>query len=311
MRHRLGPIVVLCVCLAALLLPGCSAPIPREPVPAGWALNVHQPGEWWTQPLIPRSVIVQRCPPSFGWRSEPDLTRVTALPPGSDVNYILLTDDYHCDIGWSEPTSEVDPQTEDLTSEPGLRRVCSSTGLPLDDSWRFLGLQGTERAGGLPDYSDPGSSDPEAMYSDGTTAGFIDEYGTVVTCVAGGNYGGAFLRLSIAAGSSGADADPVCPVAASDLAAGGAEDNIVTEYRLRGAGAVLGADGRLLTEARTLRIGLVGDSVTTSHPIVDGIAIVDAWVAPQAAIGLDRDKPPPVTGSVLDADGKVLATCRR
>lgn len=303
MSHRSRRVLAWCAVATALLVTGCSAPIPREEVPPGWALDVHQPGEWWTQPLIPRSVIVQRCPPERGWSSEPDLTKVTALPPGSDVNYIRWTDDYHCDIGWSEPTSDVDPQAENTTSEAGLRAVCSSTGLPMDAGWRYLGRQATQRAGDLSDYSND-----ELRLEEGATAGFIDEYGTVVGCMGGGDYGGAFVKLSVGADTAPNPATPVCPVTADSMAAG--ENGTVEEYRLRGAGAVRDDDGRVLTKAATLRIGLIGDSLTTTHPVVDGIAIVDAWVAPRAAIHGDEDKPPPVEGQVLGADGTVLATCR-
>jgi hypothetical protein len=291
--------------VVALLLAGCSAPIPREDVPAGWALDVHQPGEWWTQPLIPRSVIVQRCPPRLGWASEPDLTRVTALPPGSDIEYSFLADDYHCHIGWSEPESEMAFHSDDLDSESGLRRICSTSGLPMDDTWRYLGRNAGERVGDLPIEED-GSIEREA-----TTAGFIDQYGAVVACLVeswGDAGAGVFVELSSGIDLTGTTDTAACPVTPRNLAA--AEDGTLSDYQLRGAGAVRDADGRVLAEAETLRIGLVGDTVTSSHPVMDGIAIVDSWVTPEADIHVDWDEPPPVRGQVLGADGRVLSTCR-
>ena len=76
------------------------------------------------------------------------------------------------------------------------------------------------------------------------------------------------------------------------------------------AGAVRDDHGRVLADATTLRIGLATDRGTTSHPVVDGIAIVDAWVAPEATIHADWDQPPPVEGQILGKDGRVLSICR-
>lgn len=302
----------MCSIVLALLQTGCSAPIPREDVPAGWALNVHQPGEWWIQPLIPRSVIVQRCPPPRGWASEPDLTRATALPPGSDIEYFFLVDDYHCSIGWSEPVTTVESPIDDMNSETGLRRSCSSSGLPMDASWRYLGHTTTKRVGDLPSEADDSvpseaadSAEPEA-----TTAGFIDQYSTVVACLvqSWGDAGtDATVELSVGTDRAGANAT-ACPVTPRNMAA--ADDGTLSDYELRGTGAVRGEDGHVLTRAKTLRIGLAADSVTSSHPVVDGIAIVSALVTPKAAIRLDWDEPPEVKGEILGADGRVLATCR-
>jgi hypothetical protein len=99
-----------------------------------------------------------------------------------------------------------------------------------------------------------------------------------------------------------------CPVEPRDMSRD--NDGTVDEYRLRGAGAVRGEDGRVLAEATALRIGLAGDSVRTTHPVVDGVAVADAWVSPDAAIPLDWDNPPAVEGQILGTDGTVLATCR-
>lgn len=301
MKSRVGRVVAGHVAVAALVLAGCSAPIPQEPVPDGWALDVHQPGEWWTQPLIPRSVVVQRCPVPAGWSSEPNLSRVEAVPPGISVNYSFWADDYHCAIGWSQPVSEP-PVDSELGTEKGLREFCSSSGLPMDDGWRFLGSRGSELLG------DP---QPQALAEEGATAAFIDRNGTVVACVAQIQEGGvvnATMTLSLGGDQPAGAGARACPVAPQLL--GRTDEGNVGELRLRGAGPVRGLDGRVLTAAATLRIGLAGDSVTASHPIVEGIAIVDAWITPKAAIALDWDKPPPaVSGSILSADGTLLATC--
>lgn len=210
-------------------------------------------GEWWTQPLIPRSVVMQRCPQRFGWASDPDLTRVTALPPGTSIEYSFLTDDYHCSIGWSQPASEVKAAAADLATEVGTVVGC------LVD---HLGEAGTTRA----------------------------------------------VDLSVGADGPATPNGAACPVESRDMARN--DDGAVDEYQLRGAGAVRGQDGRVLTRAATLRIGLVGDSVTTSHPVVDGIAIVDARVKPKAAVHFEWDDPPPVEGTIYDAAGRLMATCR-
>ena len=304
MSHQHKPIAVMCALIVGLFPSGCAAPIPLEPVPVGWALDVHQPGLWWTQPLIPRSVVVQRCPPPLGWASNPDLTKVTGLPPGIDVNYSSGTDDYHCGIGWSEPASEVAFSPDEMATEAGLRRICSSSGLRLDDSWRFLGHNATERVGAPPDAEDVGLE-----RWDVTTAAFIDDHGTVVGCLVenlGEAGAGAVVELSV--GADTAPGDAVCPVVPRDLARG--DDGTLLEYRLRGAGAVRDGSGRILTEASTVQLGVAGDSVTTSHPVVDGIAIVDASVKPKAVIHFDWDRPPPVEGKIYGSDGRVLATCR-
>lgn len=301
MARRSKLVAAGCVAAVALLQSGCGASIPYEPVPPGWALDVHQPGEWWTQPLIPRAVVVQRCPPPPGWASDPDLRVLTSLQPGTSVEYSNWTDDYHCDIGWSEPVSTVEFTVDEMATEEGLRRICSSSGLPLDASWRFVGVGPTQHVGEPPE-----EAHLEAV--DLATAAFQDDQGTVVSCMvahAGDASSGAFVELS-----AGTDATPgaqACPVALRDMAR--ENDGTLAEYQLRGAVAVRGEDGRVLTDAATLEIGVAGDSVTTSHPVVDGIAIVGAWVKPEAAVPLDWDSPPPVEGRVLDAGGNLLATC--
>jgi hypothetical protein len=304
-NHQLKLVGVCCAVAIALFEAGCAAPIPREEVPAGWALDVHQPGAWWTQPLIPRPVVVQRCLPPAGWASDPDLSRVTGLPPGSSVEYSYGVDDYHCLIGWSEPARDVEFSPDQMSSEAGLRRICSSSGLPLDASWRYLGYKPIERVGDLPDAADVGVDTWEI-----TTAAFIDDYGTVAGCLVelmGEAGGGAHVELSVGAATT-TPGVPVCPVVTRNLAR--EDDGTLSEYQLLGAGAVRDDTGRVLTKATTLELWVPGDSVTTSHPVVDGIAIVDAWVKPSAAIHFEWEQPPPVEGRVLAADGSVLATCR-
>lgn len=303
MSYRGRRVVASFAIVGALSLSGCSSQIPREDVPVGWTLDVHQPGEWWTEPLIPRSVVVERCSPPSGWGSEPDLSVATALPPGSDVEFSFLFDDYHCSSGWSEPASEgMEFTVADMATEEGLRRICSGSGLPMDDEWRFLGHKEAERAG----YEASGRDADEETW-DSVTAAFINEHDTVVGCVVdhSGDAGG-YVRVALAARTDTDAASPACPVAASEFAA---DEGIVGSYRLRGAGAVRGDDGKVLTEAAALELGLAGDSVTSSHPIIKGVAVVDAWMVPQAGIPLDWDQLPPVAGQVYDADGNLLATC--
>lgn len=273
--------------------------------PSGWMLDVHQPGEWWTQPLIPVSVVLERCPKPFGWGSEPDLNEVTGLPPGSSVNYMFFVDDYHCGIGWSEPESEVEFSRDEMTTEAGLRRICSSSGLPMDETWRFLGYREREWAG---ERSDP--DDPYSITEEMVTAAFIDDNRTVVGCMAylwDGHDGGAYVELAVGT-DTGGWVQP-CPVEPTVLASYG--DGLITEYELRGAGPVRDGSGTVLTDATALRLRVVGDSVTTTHPIVDGIAIVDAWVEPYADVPLSEDRIPPIEGEVLGPNGEVVATCRR
>jgi hypothetical protein len=175
----------------------------------------------------------------------------------------------------------------------------------VDASWRYLGRNPAERAGDPPSVED-GATEREAI-----TAGFIDQYGTVVACLveSWGDAGvGAFVELSAGTDLADTTTTATCPVIPRNMAA--AEGGTVSDYQLRGAGAVRDETGRVLTGAKTLRIGLVGDSVTSSHPVVDGIAIVDSWVTPETDIHVDWDKPPLVEGEVLGADGRVLSTCR-
>lgn len=290
---------------SALLLSGCGAPIPREAVPEGWALEVHQGGEWWSQPLIPRSVVVQRCPPPFGAASDPNLNSVTGLPPGSGVEYSFLFDDHHCSIGWSEPESELEFSVQDMSTEQGLRRICTSSGLPMDASWRFVGSRPAQRVGDLPDEDDTG------VTWKATTAAFVDDFGTVVGCLIehmGGAGAGAWVELSVGADTVDAVGVAACPVQPTNMSS--KQDDTLSDYQLRGAGAVRDEHGRVLREASTLQIGVAGDDVTTSHPVVDGIAIVNAWVAPNASIALDWDQPPAVEGQIRAANGELLATCR-
>lgn len=296
MYRRPGLVWFLCPLMVVACSAGCTSSIPREPVPSGWALDVHQPGEWWTQPLIPRSVIVQRCAPPPGWASDPNLNLVTGLPPGSSVEYSALGDDYHCQIGWSEPTSEIAFTVDEMSSEQGLRRICSSSGLPMDASWRYVGSTVVERGG-----------DPE-LVEHTASAAFADG-NSVVSCLIqhmGEAGGGASVELSVGADTVAA-AGGRCPVAARDLARD--DDGTALEYQLRGAGAVRDGGGRILVAAKTLELRLAGDSVTTTHPVVHGIAIVNARVQPKAPIQFEWDHLPPVEGRILDADGAVLGTC--
>ncbi|MBK7820522.1 MAG: hypothetical protein IPJ61_05470 [Tessaracoccus sp.] len=103
----------------------------------------------------------------------------------------------------------------------------------------------------------------------GTAA--IDEHSTVVGCMVSRlpNWGNAALELAV-----GANAEPgpqACPVQPSSLAR--SEEGTVEEYGLRGTGAVRDDSGTVRTDATAVRLRLVGDTATTSHPVVDGVVI--------------------------------------
>lgn len=301
--------IVVGVAAAALVLTGCSAAV--EPVPSDWRLNVHQPGKWWTQPLIPRSIVMQRCPPRDGYSSTPDLTS-RALPPGTVIEFSYWKSHDHCDIGWSNPVSEVSVTAREFATEQGLRRLCSSAGLPMDEGWHYLGSNTIERQVG---YDDNRST---ARF---TAVAFTDEFQTVVGCAAayydnpeandqedGWKNFYRTVQLSVGADQPGPASAPACPVQPSDLTL--SETGTLQAYDLRGAGAVRGTDGRVLTDATTVVVGLVGDTVTTTHPVVDGVAIVNASVEPKAQITPQEKRPLSVEGTVYAADGRVRATCR-
>lgn len=303
MTHRSWLIVSVAVVVVTLILTGRPAVLPREPVPDGWALDVHQPGEWWTQPLIPRSVVVQRCPPPPGWPSDPNLALVTGLPPGASIEYFFLADDYHCDIGWSQPASPVTTSAAELATEAGLRRYCSASGLPMDAGWRYLGKASQRVIGN--------SRGPASEWPGGTvlTAAFVDHNQTVATCLVGhleesSGAGGIELRLD---GPTPAGPQQ-CPVRSRDLARSDA--GTVDEYQLRGAGSLRDLQGRVLTEAATVQFGLAGDTVTTTHPVEAGSVIVDVAVTPAADIHFEWNALPAIEGHVFAADGTLLATCR-
>ena len=116
----------------------------------------------------------------------------------------------------------------------------------------------------------------------------------------------AIVELSV--GTDLAGGTTACPVTPRHMTA--SDDGSMSGYQLRGTGAVRDEDGHVLTTAKTLRIGLVADSVTSSHPVVEGIAIVDASVTPDATVRLDWNEPPEVQGDILDEEGRVVATCR-
>jgi hypothetical protein len=83
--------------------------------------------------------IVERCEIKPGWGSDPDLSKLDALPPGSEVNLFHFTDDYHCNVGWQNPVASEHIAWSDPQNETWYRRVCSLSGLDLSDrGWRFL-----------------------------------------------------------------------------------------------------------------------------------------------------------------------------
>ena len=144
LRRLLSAALAAC---AALALASCNG-IPRETPPAGWTLDVHQPGAWWEKPLIPRALIVERCEIKPTWGTDPDLSKLDALPPGSDVNLLYFMDDHHCDVGWQNAVSREPIPWADPQNEAWYRRACSMSGLDLSDrGWRFLSRYDTQVGG--------------------------------------------------------------------------------------------------------------------------------------------------------------------
>ena len=168
LRRLLSATLAAC---AALALAGCNG-IPRETPPPGWTLDVHQPGAWWEKPLIPRAIIVERCTIKPTWGTVPDLSKLDALPPGSDVNLTYFMDDHHCNVGWQNAVSHEQIEWRDPQDEAWYRRACSLSGLDLSDrGWRFLSRYDTQ----VGEY---------AAMTDFrfTNAAFVDEFDAVVTC---------------------------------------------------------------------------------------------------------------------------------
>jgi hypothetical protein len=191
----------------------------------------------------------------------------------------------------------------ELTTEDGLRRFCGASGLPIDSGWRYLGLAEQQVIG---DSRGPASDWPAGTV---LTAAFIDRNQTVAACLVDhleDSDGDAGRIEPILAGPAPAGVQQ-CPVKPRDLAQSATET--VDEYQLRGAGSVRDEQGRVLTDAATVQFALVGDSVTTTHPVRAGIVVVDVAVTPAAAVHFGWDALPQIEGRVYGADGALLATC--
>jgi hypothetical protein len=288
---------------AALALTGCNG-IPRETPPTGWTLDVHQPGAWWEKPLIPRAIIVERCAIKPTWGTVPDLSKLDALPPGSDVNLTYFMDDHHCDVGWQNAVSREPIPWADPQDEAWYRRVCSMSGLDLSDrGWRFLSRYDTQ----VSEHAEM----PEFRY---TNAAFVDEFEAVVTCGIIGEPGpddGMMAGAAIKLQSASPDAQPagVCPVHAEPWLFTNGPGSSARSVRVNGAGAVRDKAGTKMHDAEALRLHLPGDSVTVTIPVIEGIALADVDLTPTHPTPTDSAGQIALAGEVLDASGRTVATC--
>ena len=288
---------------AALALTGCNG-IPRETPPTGWTLDVHQPGAWWEKPLIPRALIVERCAIKPTWGTVPDLSKLDALPPGSDVNLTYFMDDHHCDVGWQNAVSREPIPWADPQDEAWYRRVCSMSGLDLSDrGWRFLSRYDTQ----VSEHAEM----PEFRY---TNAAFVDEFEAVVTCgIIGepGPDGGMMAGAAIKLQSAAPDAQPaaVCPVHAEPWHFTNGPGSSARSVRVNGAGAVRDKAGAKISNAEALRLHVPGDSVTVTVPVVEGIALADVDFTPTHATPTDSAGEIALAGEILDASGRTVASC--
>ena len=301
LRRLLSATLAAC---AALALTGCNG-IPRETPPAGWTLDVHQPGAWWEKPLIPRALIVERCAIKPTWGTVPDLSRLDALPPGSDVNLTYFMDDHHCDVGWQNAVSREPIPWADPQDEAWYRRVCSLSGLDLSDrGWRFLSRYDTQ-------VGEQVAEMPEFRY---TNAAFVDEFDAVVTCgIIGepGPDGGMMAGAAVKLQSAAPDAQPagVCPVHAEPWLFTNGPGSSARSVRVNGAGAVRDKAGAKMGDAEALRLHLPGDSVTVTIPVIEGIALADVDLTPTHPTPTDSAGQIALAGEVLDASGRTVATC--
>ena len=300
LRRLLSATLAAC---AALALAGCNG-IPRETPPTGWTRDVHQPGAWWEKPLIPRALIVERCEIKPTWGTDPDLSKLDALPPGSDVNLTYFMDDHHCDVGWQNAVSREPIPWADPQDEAWYRRVCSMSGLDLSDrGWRFLSRYDTQ----VSEHAEM----PEFRY---TNAAFVDEFEAVVTCgIIGepGPDGGMMAGAAIKLQSAAPDAQPaaVCPVHAEPWLFTNGPGSSARSVRVNGAGAVRDKAGARMGDAEALRLHLPGDFVTVTIPVIEGIALADVDLTPTNPTPTDSAGKIALAGEVLDASGRTVATC--
>jgi hypothetical protein len=300
LRRLVSAILVAC---AAIALASCNG-IPRETVPPGWTLDVHQPGAWWEKPLIPRALIVERCEIKPTWGTVPDLSKVDALPPGSDVNLTYFMDDHHCDVGWQNAVSRELIPWADPQDEAWYRRVCSMSGLDLSDrGWRFLSRYDTQVG--------EHAADPNFRY---TNAAFVDEFEAVVTCGIIGEPGldaGMMAGAAIKLQSAAPDAQPTgaCPVRAEPWTFTNGQGSSARSVWVNGAGAVRDKGGARISDAAELRLHVPGDSVTVTVPVVEGIALAVVDFTPTHPVPTDAAGKIALAGEVMDASGRTVATC--
>jgi hypothetical protein len=293
---------VLAAC-AALAFAGCNG-IPRETPPAGWTLDAHQPGAWWEKPLIPRALIVERCAIKPTWRTDPDLSKLDALPPGSEVNLLYFMDDHHCNVGWQNAVSQEHIGWSEPQNETWYRRVCSLSGLDLSDrGWRFLSRYDSQVGGNV-----------EITNYSLANAAFVDEFDAVVTCEIGGDPGpkdqmSAYGTVRLQSAAPGAQPIGVCPVHAEPSIFTNGPGSSARYVTVNGAGAVRDKAGARMGNAEALRLHVPGDSVTVTVPVVEGIAFANFDLKPTHAVPIDPTGKIALAGDVLDASGRTMATC--
>jgi hypothetical protein len=300
LRRLLSATLAAC---AALALAGCNG-IPRETPPVGWTLDVHQPGAWWEKPLIPRALIVERCEIKPTWGTDPDLSRLDALPPGSDLNLLYFMDDHHCNVGWQKPVSREHIAWSGPQNETWYRRVCWLSGLDLSDrGWRFLSRYDSRVGGNM-----------EMTNYSLANAAFVDEFDAVVTCEIGGDRGpndewGSRGGVQLQSAAPGAQPAGVCPVHAEPLLFTNGPGSSARKVTVNGAGAVRDKAGAKMGDAEALRLHVPGDSVTVTVPVVEGIALADFEITPTHVVPIDPAGEIALAGEVLDASGRTVATC--
>jgi hypothetical protein len=62
-------------------------------------------------------------------------------------------------------------------------------------------------------------------------------------------------------------------------------------------------------EPKALRLHVPGDSVTVTVPVVEGIALADFDLKPTHTVPVDPAGMIALSGEILDASGRTVATC--
>jgi hypothetical protein len=247
---------------------------------------------------------VERCAIKRTWGTDPDLSKLDALPPGSDVNLLYFMDDHHCNVGWQNPVSREPIAWSDPQDEAWYRRVCSLSGLDLSDrGWRFLSRYDSRVGGNV-----------EMTNYSLANAAFVDEFDAVVTCEIGGDRGpndelSSRGGVQLQSAAPGAQPAGVCPVHAEPSLFTNGPGSSARHVTVNGAGAVRDKAGAKMGDAEALRLHLPADSVTVTVPVVEGIALADADFTPTDPAPTDSAGQIALAGEVLDASGRTVATC--